>query len=292
MTNDELAQMVDTSDEWILERTGIRERRVAAPDEAMSDLALPASLGRARAGRRQAVRPRADRRRDRDAGHALPVDRRDPRRSARREGRGRLRPVRGLHRFRLCGRRRRTRWSRAASPTTRSSSAGTSCRAIVDWTDRSTCVLFGDGAGAVVLERVDRGRFPRLRARRGRIGRAAAVHTGRRLASARVGRVGGRAPALREDERARGLQVRDPCARRLGREGAARMRRLRRRRGRLRAAPGERAHHRARDARNWASRRSGRWSTSTATATLHLDRSRWRSAMPRPTGDWLQVKWS
>ena len=44
MTNDELAQMVDTSDEWIMERTGIRERRVAAPDEAMSDLALPASL--------------------------------------------------------------------------------------------------------------------------------------------------------------------------------------------------------------------------------------------------------
>jgi 3-oxoacyl-[acyl-carrier-protein] synthase-3 len=38
MTNDELAQMVDTSDEWIMERTGIRERRVAAPEEALSDL--------------------------------------------------------------------------------------------------------------------------------------------------------------------------------------------------------------------------------------------------------------
>ena len=44
MTNDELAEMVDTSDEWIMERTGIRERRVAAPEEALSDLALPASL--------------------------------------------------------------------------------------------------------------------------------------------------------------------------------------------------------------------------------------------------------
>ena len=43
MTNDEIAQRVDTSDEWILERTGIRERRVAAPDEALSDLALPAA---------------------------------------------------------------------------------------------------------------------------------------------------------------------------------------------------------------------------------------------------------
>jgi 3-oxoacyl-[acyl-carrier-protein] synthase III len=42
MTNDELAEMVDTSDEWIVERTGIRERRIAAPEQAMSDLALPA----------------------------------------------------------------------------------------------------------------------------------------------------------------------------------------------------------------------------------------------------------
>ena len=35
--------MVDTSDEWILERTGIRERRIAAPEEALSDLCLPAA---------------------------------------------------------------------------------------------------------------------------------------------------------------------------------------------------------------------------------------------------------
>src|SRR5438067_6916127 len=43
VTNVELAQYVDTSDEWILERTGIRERRLASKDEALSDLALPAS---------------------------------------------------------------------------------------------------------------------------------------------------------------------------------------------------------------------------------------------------------
>jgi len=43
VTNHELAQMVDTSDEWITERTGIKERRFAAPDQAMSDLALPAA---------------------------------------------------------------------------------------------------------------------------------------------------------------------------------------------------------------------------------------------------------
>jgi 3-oxoacyl-[acyl-carrier-protein] synthase-3 len=43
VTNDELARLVDTSDEWITSRTGIKERRFAAEDEALSDLALPAS---------------------------------------------------------------------------------------------------------------------------------------------------------------------------------------------------------------------------------------------------------
>src|SRR3954465_14580230 len=43
VTNAELATLVETSDEWIVERTGIRERRIAAPEEALSDLALPAA---------------------------------------------------------------------------------------------------------------------------------------------------------------------------------------------------------------------------------------------------------
>src|SRR5205814_3301488 len=43
LTNDELSTIVDTSDEWIMERTGIRERRIAAPDQALTDLALPAA---------------------------------------------------------------------------------------------------------------------------------------------------------------------------------------------------------------------------------------------------------
>jgi 3-oxoacyl-[acyl-carrier-protein] synthase-3 len=42
VTNAELAQWVDTSDEWIVERTGIRERRFADKADALSDLALPA----------------------------------------------------------------------------------------------------------------------------------------------------------------------------------------------------------------------------------------------------------
>ena len=43
VTNDDLAQHLDTSDEWIRTRTGIRERHHAAPDEATSDLALAAA---------------------------------------------------------------------------------------------------------------------------------------------------------------------------------------------------------------------------------------------------------
>jgi len=42
LTNAEVAQVVETSDEWIIERTGIRERRMASKEEALSDVALPA----------------------------------------------------------------------------------------------------------------------------------------------------------------------------------------------------------------------------------------------------------
>src|ERR1700693_2204283 len=63
MTNDDLARMVDTSDEWIVSRTGIRERRIAADDETTttpSVLHARGALGRLRpAGRllRLPVRP-------------------------------------------------------------------------------------------------------------------------------------------------------------------------------------------------------------------------------------------
>ena len=43
MTNDELSKLVDTSDEWITERTGIKQRHIAEPGQAASDLALPAA---------------------------------------------------------------------------------------------------------------------------------------------------------------------------------------------------------------------------------------------------------
>ena len=43
MTNDELSKMVDTSDEWIVSRTGIRERRIAADDETTTTLSVNAA---------------------------------------------------------------------------------------------------------------------------------------------------------------------------------------------------------------------------------------------------------
>src|SRR5256885_13811150 len=43
LTNEELSTLVDTTDEWITERTGIKERRIAAPEQAFTDLALPAA---------------------------------------------------------------------------------------------------------------------------------------------------------------------------------------------------------------------------------------------------------
>ena len=43
LTNEDLSKLVETSDEWITERTGIRERHIAEPDQAASDLALPAA---------------------------------------------------------------------------------------------------------------------------------------------------------------------------------------------------------------------------------------------------------
>lgn len=44
LTNEDLIKQVDTTDEWIVTRTGIRQRRIAAPGEATSDIALKASL--------------------------------------------------------------------------------------------------------------------------------------------------------------------------------------------------------------------------------------------------------
>jgi 3-oxoacyl-[acyl-carrier-protein] synthase III len=153
VTNDELAQHVDTSNEWILERTGIRERRMAARDEALSDVALPACLDAlAQAGLEG---------KDVDLLIVATVtpDMAFPSTGAILADRLGVGDAAAYDLSAGC-----TGFMYALAQAYGMLAGGLSKRALVvggdllsrilDWTDRSTLVLFGDGAGAVVLETV------------------------------------------------------------------------------------------------------------------------------------------
>jgi 3-oxoacyl-[acyl-carrier-protein] synthase-3 len=158
MKNEELAKMVDTSDEWIIERTGIRERRVAGPDEALSDVALPA----ARDALDQAGL----------AGSAVDLivvatvtpDMYFPSTGALMADQLGAKDAAAYDLSAGC-----TGFVYAIAQAHGMVASGLAKNAlvvggdllsrVVDWEDRSTCVLFGDGAGAVVLEHVDEGGF-------------------------------------------------------------------------------------------------------------------------------------
>jgi 3-oxoacyl-[acyl-carrier-protein] synthase III len=151
MTNAELATRVDTSDEWIVERTGIRERRIAADGEKTSDLAVAAAkFALADAGRTPD---------DIDLiilATATP-DLTFPASAARVQAalgapRGiafDLQAVCSGFVFALAS--ADNFLARGQAKTALVIGAETFSR-ILDWNDRATCVLFGDGAGAVVLE--------------------------------------------------------------------------------------------------------------------------------------------
>ena len=153
MTNDELAQIVETSDEWIVERTGIRERRVAGPQEAMSDLSLPA----ARAALEQAGVKPADV--DLIIVATVTPDMAFPSTGAILADQLGAPDAAAYDLSAGC-----TGFMYALAQAYGMLAGGLAHKAlvvggdvlskIVDWTDRRTCVLFGDGAGAVVLERV------------------------------------------------------------------------------------------------------------------------------------------
>ena len=158
MKNDELAQIVDTSDEWIVERTGIRERRVAAPEQALSDLARPAAEAALEQAGLQA-----------SALDLIVVATVTP---------DMLFPSTGAILADQLGAKDAAAYDLSAGCTGFVYAiaqahgmvasglvdhalvvGGDVLSKIVDWEDRSTCVLFGDGAGAVVLERVREGGF-------------------------------------------------------------------------------------------------------------------------------------
>ena len=150
LTNGDLEQMVETSDAWIVERTGIRERRKASPGEACSDLAVQASQQALSSANIQAS--------DLD----LIV-------LATCTGDSPLPSTASLIQYRIGA-------DRAAAFDISAACCGflfalsvadafirsgqyryvlvvgaEIMSAVTDWTDRNTCVLFGDGAGAVVV---------------------------------------------------------------------------------------------------------------------------------------------
>ena len=158
LTNAELAQLVDTSDEWIVERTGIRERRIASQDEALTDIALPA----ARAALDEAGVEAAEV--DLLVCATVTPDMMFPTSSALLADELGMPKAAAYDLLAGC-----TGFVYALAQAYAMLSAGLAQRALVvggdvlskilDWQDRSTIVLFGDGAGAVVLEAVDHGGF-------------------------------------------------------------------------------------------------------------------------------------
>ena len=158
VTNDELSLTLDTSDEWIRARTGIRERRIASREEALSDIAMPAcTAALAQAGLQAA---------DVDLLIVATVtpDMIFPSTAALVADRLGARDAAAYDLSAGC-----TGFMYALAQGYGMVAAGLSQRALIvggdvlskllDWSDRSTCVLFGDGAGAVVLEAVESGGF-------------------------------------------------------------------------------------------------------------------------------------
>jgi len=151
LTNAELSRRVDTSDEWIVERTGIRQRHIAADGEKTSDLSVKA----ARAALEDAGREAKDI--DLIIVATATPDLTFPATAAR------VQAELGVHHgaafdlqavcsgFVFALATADNFLVRGQAKTALIIGAETFSR-IVDWEDRGTCVLFGDGAGAVVVE--------------------------------------------------------------------------------------------------------------------------------------------
>jgi 3-oxoacyl-[acyl-carrier-protein] synthase III len=158
LTNDDLSKLVDTNDEWILERTGISERRIAAEDEALTDICLPAAR---RALAMAAADPSSI---DLLIVATVTPDMAFPSSSALIADALGMPDAAAYDLSAGC-----TGFVYAIAQAQAMLACGLSKRALVvggdvlskilDWTDRSTIVLVGDGAGAVVMEGVDTGGF-------------------------------------------------------------------------------------------------------------------------------------
>jgi 3-oxoacyl-[acyl-carrier-protein] synthase-3 len=156
LTNQDLEKMVDTSDAWITERTGIKTRHIAAPDQATSDLAYEA-----------AVRALADADTKPEELDLIIVatespDYKYPSTACLLQARLGAKNAAGFDLSAGC-----SGFVYGLGIGSQSIVSGLykkillvgaeTLSRITDWTDRNTCVLFGDGAGAAVLGRVEEG---------------------------------------------------------------------------------------------------------------------------------------
>jgi 3-oxoacyl-[acyl-carrier-protein] synthase III len=157
-TNKDLEKFVDTTDEWIIERTGIRERRFATDEQALTDIAEPAAIAALAAAGVDASSI------DLIIVATVTPDMMFPTSSALLADSLGMPDAAAYDLLAGC-----TGFMYALAQAYSMISSGLSKRALVvggdvlskilDWTDRSTLVLFGDGAGAVVLEPVETGGF-------------------------------------------------------------------------------------------------------------------------------------
>lgn len=154
LTNDDLSQMVDTSDEWIRSRTGIRERHIAAPGQTAGDLGYEAALKAIEAAGIDAAEL------DMIVVGTTTPDLIFPSTACLIQARLGVVGCPALDVNAACS--GFVYALSVADKFIRSGDARTvlvigteTLSRIVDWTERTTCVLFGDGAGAVVLRADD-----------------------------------------------------------------------------------------------------------------------------------------
>jgi len=154
LTNKDLERMVETSSEWIMERTGICERHIAAPDMATSDMGTEAA--------RQALAARGITGADLDAILVCTVtpDMLFPSTACLVQDRLGARRAWGFDLIAACSSFLYGLTTGAALVAAGSHKkvlviGSDTMSRIIDYTDRATCILFGDGAGAMLLEPTD-----------------------------------------------------------------------------------------------------------------------------------------
>ncbi len=154
LTNDELSAMVDTSDEWIRSRTGIRERRIAERDETTSDLATKAA--------REAIKEAGVDLAEIDLLIVATITPDMPFPSTAclvqsKLGLGRIPAfdIEAACSGFLYATEIATSMIKSGNYKTALVIGAEKLSSITDWEDRTTCVLFGDGAGAAILGRVE-----------------------------------------------------------------------------------------------------------------------------------------